>query len=86
MKIILKHTSKLIRFTFPANGVSSLSVYNFAMEKVYENNKVNSGSNELGTYTWDGVNKFGDYVSNGVYFFKVETSSNSFWNKFVIIN
>lgn len=81
-----KHTEKLLRFSFPSNGIGKLSIYNFGMEKVYESNSLNSGSNDIGTFTWDGINKFGDYVSNGVYFFQVETDEKSYWNKFIILN
>ena len=81
-----KHSSRLLKFSFPANGFSYFEIFNFGMEKVFKSKSINFGSNEIGTLTWNGKNKFGEYVANGVYFFRIKTSNKTYWEKFVIVN
>jgi hypothetical protein len=76
-----------IKFSFPNNSEErvSLEIFDFAMRKVFTENY--SGlAFPISTILWNGKTKEGQYLANGVYFFRIKSKKNEFWNKFMIMN
>ena len=80
-----------VRFHTGAMGVSKpeLSIFNFAMEKVYE--KIYDLKNHTGALKWDGRDMNGKIVDNGVYFIRMKYSQSSnkspqdYWDKLIVV-
>ena len=83
-----KHSINKVTFFFPqnSNGVSKLSIYNYAMELVYSKEQFLSSTERVKNIFWDGKDHSGHFVANGVYFIKVVTPADIYWNKLVILN
>ena len=81
------HSSKKMRFSFPLKNTGKVTVriFNYAMEELVS---LQESFSHKGTASvvWDGKNRHGTYLTNGVYFFKVETPSSEFFNKFMVVN
>lgn len=83
-----------IHYKPETNGNVTITVYDFAMQKVAtildgEYRDGRPGPDPFGTNhyieEWDARNDNGDMVATGVYFFKVETAGTTQWGKLVII-
>ncbi|NQT35148.1 hypothetical protein HQ587_08160 [bacterium] len=83
----------ITRIQLPVNGQMNvnLSIYNFAMEKVYETLKLlpGDGAGDMigyGTIIWDGLDSQRRIVANGVYFYRVKTGGSSWWGKIMVMD
>ena len=72
-----------------SNRLAKLEIFNFAMEKVYD--EMFSLENYNGALKWNGRDLNGNYVANGVYFVKMNysisanKSSQDYWDKLIIV-
>ena len=75
-----------IHFKPKQDGYVTIKIYDFAMNLVTTvlDNKYEEGDQEHDT-SWDGKNDKGDFVVNGVYFFKLEAKGQTEWGKVVVI-
>ena len=75
-----------IHFKPKQDGYVTIKIYDFAMNLVTTvlDNKYEEGDQEHDTF-WDGKNDKGDFVVNGVYFFKLEAKGQTEWGKVVVI-
>lgn len=81
-----------VRFQYDmqTSGAVTIRVYDFAMEKVAD--VVVDRERPAGNFseTWDGKNRLGDIVANGVYFCKVTITENgdsrTHWTKLLVID
>jgi hypothetical protein len=79
------------RFTPPADGGATISIYDFANQLVREmripGTSVHAGERYTTALTWDGLNGKGDLVGVGAYFFVIEYADGSTdWGKFAVIH
>lgn len=63
--------------------VVKISVYNFAMERVYEASYNRQKSS--GALKWNGKDSGGELVANGTYFIKLDYDEKSEWVKLIVI-
>ncbi|NQU04518.1 MAG: hypothetical protein HQ568_00385, partial [Calditrichaeota bacterium] len=71
----------------------SYSIYNFAMEKVvdYESTTPLPGGGigdmeGYGSVSWNGLDKSGMLVANGVYFYRIKVGSKTYWGKIMVLD
>jgi len=82
------------RFQVPANGSVSVqySIFNFAMEKVYETRSAvlpGGGTGDMAGYgavTWDGRDPSGNIVANGVYYYRINVGVDTWWGKVMVLD
>ncbi len=83
-----------VRFQVSVEGpsVADLVIYNFAMEKVYEEKGMElsgGGTGDMadyGTLTWDGRDTHRKIVANGVYFYRIKMAGNTWWGKVMVLD
>jgi hypothetical protein len=66
-----------INYTLNASGDVKLIVYNMLGQKIktlVNNSQMAAGNHQI---TWEGTNDLGQQVSNGIYFYKLQTGSNA---------
>ncbi|MDZ7764852.1 MAG: T9SS type A sorting domain-containing protein [Melioribacteraceae bacterium] len=63
--------STTIKFTIPQSGFVSLKVYNILGQEVKTllSKEINTGAYSV---DWNGTNNYGDQLSSGVYFYRIE--------------
>jgi hypothetical protein len=67
-------------------GRVSVSIYDFAMDLVKEVVRGEFVPGDQSTeFYWDGTNRQGNRVANGVYFYKIDGPGNSTWGKLMVI-
>ncbi|MFQ6617855.1 MAG: T9SS type A sorting domain-containing protein, partial [Fidelibacterota bacterium] len=73
-----------IRYTLPKETAVEIKVYNILGQHVIT---LVDGVQEAGSYSiiWDGVNKYGNEIASGIYFYKMETPEFKSIKKMVII-
>lgn len=74
-----------ISFRQKQSGTVTVSIYDYAMKKRFSFSEYRDSSS-VATLTWDGKTDSGSYLNNGVYFVKIKTPSETFWNKVVVVN
>jgi len=83
------------RFQFPAQGATmsiGLTIVNFGMEIVYEKSNISlagGGAGAMAGYaaiSWDGLDRYGKVVANGVYFYKVTVGGETYWGKVMVVD
>ena len=76
-----------VRFVFDQSGSinAKLPIFDFSMTKVATLAQPYEVDNEM-EVLWNCKNDWGDVVANGVYFCRLETSTNTQWTKVVVIN
>jgi len=78
-----------VRFQYNTQGatVITLKIYNFAMEHVVTVVENGSRAAQSDLYeTWDGRDKLGRFVHNGVYFYKLDLSGDgAYWGKLIVL-
>ncbi|MDD4308981.1 MAG: T9SS type A sorting domain-containing protein [Candidatus Cloacimonetes bacterium] len=75
--------STTIDFSLPLAGVATLEIYNLKGQKVRQllNSNLPSGSHKA---VWDGINDFGQPVSSGIYFYRVNCNKQAFTGKMIL--
>ena len=73
-----------IQYTLPQETDVNVTIYNIKGQKV---KTLVTGKYAKGTYTstWDGKNEAGRPISNGIYFYKVETDNNTIIKKMLLL-
>ena len=73
-----------IQFNMPKAGKATVNIYNIKgqLVKTFVNNNAVAGAN---TIVWKGLDKKGQAVSSGMYFYKVETANQIVTNKMLLI-
>lgn len=66
--------STIIKYSLPVESKVKLSIFNMLGEEVAQlvNETLSAGYHQL---EWDGTNNFGQKVSSGIYFYRIETES-----------
>ncbi|MCF6238306.1 MAG: hypothetical protein L3J79_05770, partial [Candidatus Marinimicrobia bacterium] len=86
-KVLNGQGNLIIKFTAEAGTEISISIFDFAMQRVKEvqvaTNTPYSGFQER---TWNGRNELGYLVANGTYFIRIEIDSQIKWTKVMVIN
>ncbi|KAA3605590.1 MAG: T9SS C-terminal target domain-containing protein [Calditrichaeota bacterium] len=70
-----------INYHLPPNTLGKLTIFNIEGKIVNNFNLIES----IGKLTWNGTNEFGKEVSNGVYFYKLETGNFSQTKKMIFL-
>ncbi|MDD4308983.1 MAG: T9SS type A sorting domain-containing protein [Candidatus Cloacimonetes bacterium] len=75
--------STTIDFSLPVAGIATLEIYNLKGQKVRQllNSPLPSGSHKA---VWDGINDFGQPVSSGIYFYRVNCNKQAFTGKMIL--
>ena len=84
----------ITRIQVPAysSSLASFKVFNFAMESVFTSTVVTlqgDGAGDMegyGALKWNGRDKAGNFVANGVYFYKVSVGNDSWWGKIMVLD
>ncbi|MDP8228650.1 MAG: hypothetical protein P9M15_04285 [Candidatus Electryoneaceae bacterium] len=86
--------SQFTRFQFsltdPADA--SFAIYDFAMGEVYQSGHFSlsgGGSGDMAGYSalkWDGRDRTGRIVANGVYFYRLKVGGDTYWGKVMVLD
>lgn len=84
----------VVRFQIKANSPTEVrySIFNFAMEKVVDSEGMavpGGGIGDMagyGSVSWDGLDKSGNLVANGVYFYRIKVGSKTYWGKVMVLD
>ena len=76
---------KVVSFVLPADiNSTQVEIYDYTMTLV-KRLSVTEGDIAKGTVEWDGTNELGEFVANGIYFYRVGDNSVWHWSKVVIV-
>ncbi len=79
------HIHKVVSFVLPADITNAhVEIYDYTMALV-KRLQVTEGDIAKGTVEWDGTNSLGEFVANGIYFYRIGHGSVWHWSKVVII-
>jgi ligand-binding sensor domain-containing protein len=84
----------IVRFQIKVNSPTMVyySIFNFAMEKVIDSEGMTvpgGGIGDMagyGSVNWNGLDKSGKLVANGVYFYRIKVGSETHWGKVMVLD